>query len=144
MKNAALKHALERRRSARFPIRCKLQSKIYKGRSATLDGNGETLNMSSSGVLFHSDCDCPVAGNIELSIDWPVQPDENCVVKLVIQGRFIRHENSQFAVKIQRFEFRKQAASRLDKSTLGRDVLTLIKVKPNRFHTVRERTLLNA
>jgi PilZ domain len=106
----------ESRRSMRFPIRCKLQFKMSNGRSAIFVGTGVTLNMSRSGVLFESDRDSPVGGRIELSIDWPVQLDENCLLKLVEQGRVVRHENRRFAVKIERYEFKRQAASLLEKS----------------------------
>ena len=81
--------------------------------------------MSSCGVLFESDCDSPVCRHIELSRDWPVQSDENCLLKLVEQGRVVRHENRQFAVKIERHKFKKQAASPLNGSALGWDGLTL-------------------
>lgn len=111
----------------RFPIRCKLQFKMSNGGSAIFAGTGETLNMSSSGVLFESDCDSPVGGHIELLIDWPVQLHKDCLLRLVEQGRVVRHENRHFAVKIERFEFRKQAASLLEKSALGCDDLTLWK-----------------
>jgi hypothetical protein len=117
----------ESRRSIRFPIRCKLQFKMSNDGSAIFAGTGETLNMSSSGVLFESDCDSPVGGQIELLIDWPVQLHKDCLLRLVEQGRVVRHENRHFAVKIERFEFRKQAASLLEKSALGCDVLTLWK-----------------
>lgn len=106
--------ALESRRSRRFPIRCKLQFRISNGRAAIFEGTGEILNMSSSGVLFESDCDSPGEGSIELSIDWPVQLDDDCLLKLVGQGRVVRHVNRHFAVKIERYEFKKQAASPLN------------------------------
>jgi hypothetical protein len=97
---------LERRKSRRFPIRCKLQFKMLSKRSAILGGNGETVNISSSGLLFTSDCDPPVGSRVELSIDWPVQLNEKCLLKLVAQGRIIRHESNKFAVKISSHEFR--------------------------------------
>jgi hypothetical protein len=80
--NDCLKHMVvctpESRRSIRFPIRCKLQFKMSNDGSAIFAGTGETLNMSSSGVLFESDCDSPVGGHIELLIDRPVQLHKDC------------------------------------------------------------------
>jgi hypothetical protein len=63
---------LERRRSRRFPIRRKLRVKTSNGRSPVM-ANGETLNISSSGVFFKSDVDLSVGGLVELYIDWPVK-----------------------------------------------------------------------
>jgi hypothetical protein len=89
---------------------------MSNGRSAIFDGTAETLNMSSSGVLFESDYNSTVGGHIELSIDWPVQSDDNCLLKLVEQARVVRHAHRHFAVRIERYKFKKQAASLREKS----------------------------
>jgi hypothetical protein len=87
----------ERESSTRFPIRCKLEFKMSNGRSVIFAGLGDTLNMSSSGVLFESERGCPVGGHTELSISWPLQLNQNCSLKLIAQGRLVRqkNENSQ-------------------------------------------------
>jgi PilZ domain len=108
----------ERRGSRRFPIRCKLQFKTSDKRSAIFVGNGQTLNISSSGVLVQSDCDLPVGERVELFIDWPVQLNEKCGLKLVTEGIIIRRANREFAVDIIRYEFRTQAASPAKDSNL--------------------------
>jgi hypothetical protein len=101
------------RRSRRFPIQCTLLFKTWNGRSPIFTGNGETLNVSSSGVLFKSHCDLPVGRIVELVIDWPVRLNDNCFLKLVARGRVVRHQNGQFAVKVERYNFRKETASSL-------------------------------
>src|SRR4051812_5760735 len=83
------------------------------GRSPIFTGDGETLNVSSSGVLFNSHCDLPVGNKVEFSIDWPVKLNDNCLLKLVVRGRVVRHQNGQFAVKVERYNFRKETASSL-------------------------------
>jgi PilZ domain len=100
----------ERRGARRFPLRFKLQFKTSDKRSAILVGNGQTQNISSSGVLVRSDCDLPVGERVELLIDWPVQLNDNCGLKFITEGRIIRHSNREFAVRIVRHEFRTHEA----------------------------------
>jgi hypothetical protein len=80
----------ERRRSSRFPIERELRYKTFNQRAEILAGSGKTLNISSSGVLFTSDHDLPVGTRLEVSISWPAQLNEKCLLNLVARGRITR------------------------------------------------------
>jgi len=99
----------ERRRSSRFPIERDVRYKTLNQRTETLAGNGKTLNISSSGVLFTSDHDLPVGTRLELSISWPAQLNDRCLLNLVARGRVTRHHKGQLALQIQQYEFRTQS-----------------------------------
>jgi hypothetical protein len=99
----------ERRRSSRFPIERELRYKTLNQRAEILAGNGKTLNISSSGVLFTSDHDLPVGTRLEVSISWPAQLNEKCLLNLVARGRITRHIRGQLALQIQQYEFRTQS-----------------------------------
>lgn len=99
----------ERRKSSRFPIERELRYKTLNQRSEILAGNGKTLNISSSGVLFTSDHDLPVGTRLEVSISWPAQLNEKCLLNLVARGRVTRHTKGQLALQIQQYEFRTQS-----------------------------------
>ncbi len=99
----------ERRRSSRFPIERDVRYKTLNQRTETLAGNGKTLNISSSGVLFTSDHDLPVGTRLELSISWPAQLNDRCLLNLVARGRVTRHTEGQLALQIQQYEFRTQS-----------------------------------
>jgi hypothetical protein len=99
----------ERRKSSRFPIERELRYKTLNQRSEILAGNGKTLNISSSGVLFTSDHDLPVGTRLEVSISWPAQLNEKCLLNLVARGRITRHMKGQLALQIQQYEFRTQS-----------------------------------
>ncbi len=99
----------ERRKSSRFPIERELRYKTLNQRSEILAGNGKTLNISSSGVLFTSDHDLPVGTRLEVSISWPAQLNEKCLLNLVARGRITRHAKDQLALQIQQYEFRTQS-----------------------------------
>lgn len=99
----------ERRRSSRFPIEREVRYKTLNQRAEILAGNGKTLNISSSGVLFTSDHDLPIGTRLEVSISWPAQLNEKCLLNLVARGRVIRHLKGQLALQIQQYEFRTQS-----------------------------------
>ncbi len=99
----------ERRRSSRFPIERELRYKTLNQRAEVMAGNGKTLNISSSGVLFTSDHDLPMGTRLEVSISWPAQLNEKCLLNLVARGRVTRHSKGQMALQIQQYEFRTQS-----------------------------------
>jgi hypothetical protein len=99
----------ERRRSSRFPIEREIRYKTLNQRTEVLAGSGKTLNISSSGVLFTTDHDLPVGTRLEVSISWPAQLNERCLLNLVARGRVTRNFNGQSALQIQQYEFRTQS-----------------------------------
>lgn len=99
----------ERRKSSRFPIEREVRYKTLNQRAEILAGNGKTLNISSSGVLFTSDHDLPVGTRLEVSISWPAQLNERCLLNLVARGRVTRHNRGHLALQIQQYEFRTQS-----------------------------------
>lgn len=105
----------DRRRSSRFPIEREVRYKTLNQRSEVLTGLGKTVNISSSGVLFTSDHELAVGTRLELSISWPAQLNERCLLNLVARGRVARNIDGQLAVQIQQYEFRTQSR------TNGRD-----------------------
>ena len=99
----------ERRRSSRFPIEREIRYKTLNQRAELLAGVGKTLNISSSGVLFTSEHDMPLGTRLEVSISWPAQLNERCLLNLVARGRVTRHAKGQLALQIQQYEFRTQS-----------------------------------
>ena len=102
-------HGSERRRSSRFPIEREIRYKTLNQRTEVLQGLGKTLNVSSSGVLFTADHDLPVGTRLEVSISWPAQLNEKCLLNLVARGRVARNNKGQTALQIQQYEFRTQS-----------------------------------
>jgi hypothetical protein len=100
----------DRRRSDRFAIEREIRYKALNKRGGEEAGEGKTVNMSSSGVLFTSDQILRPGRRIELSISWPAQLNNKCALKLVARGRIVRFENGLAAMEIQQYEFRTQSA----------------------------------
>ena len=102
-------NTVERRRSSRFPIEREVRYKTLSQRSEILSGVGRTLNISSSGVLFTTDHELPIGTRLEVSISWPAQLNERCLLNLVARGRITRQESGHLALQIQQYEFRTQS-----------------------------------
>ena len=101
----------ERRLSDRFPIEREVRYRVLNKRGGDEAGDGRTINMSSSGVLFTTDHMLLPGRRLELSISWPAQLDNKCPLRLVARGRVIRFEPGRTAIEIQQYEFRTQPTS---------------------------------
>jgi PilZ domain len=101
---------LEKRRSQRFPLMCVVRYKTLNKHKLPLNGNGKTVNVSSSGVLFTSSDDIPVGSRLELSISWPVRLNDHCLLNLIVSGKVVRQAaKGLLVVDIKRYEFRTQS-----------------------------------
>ena len=100
----------DRRRSDRFAIEREIRYRALNKRGGEESGEGKTLNMSSSGVLFTSGQILRPGRRVELAISWPAQLNNKCALKLVARGRIVRFENGVAAMEIQQYEFRTQSA----------------------------------
>ncbi len=99
----------ERRSADRFPISRDVQYKVLSKRGGPEAGGGQTINISSNGVLFTTEHYLIPGRRLELSISWPAQLNDKCQLKLVARGRVVRCEEGQAAMEIQQYEFRTRA-----------------------------------
>ena len=101
----------DRRRSDRFAIEREIRYRALNKRGGEEAGEGKTVNMSSSGVLFTAPQILRPGRRIELAISWPAQLNNKCALKLVARGRIVRFDNGLAAMEIQQYEFRTQAGN---------------------------------
>lgn len=100
----------DRRRADRFAIEREIRYRALNKRGGEEAGEGKTINMSSSGVLFTAPQILRPGRRIELAISWPAQLNNKCALKLVARGRIVRFDNGLAAMEIQQYEFRTQSA----------------------------------
>jgi c-di-GMP-binding flagellar brake protein YcgR len=96
----------DRRHSDRFPIEREVKYRVLNKRSNEETGDGKTINISSSGVLFTVEHMLLPGRRMELAISWPAQLNNKCALKLVARGRVVRFEGGRAAIEIQQYEFR--------------------------------------
>jgi c-di-GMP-binding flagellar brake protein YcgR len=97
---------VDRRHSDRFPIEREVKYRVLNKRSNEETGDGKTINISSSGVLFTVEHMLLPGRRMELAISWPAQLNNKCALKLVARGRVVRFEGGRAAIEIQQYEFR--------------------------------------
>jgi hypothetical protein len=97
-----------RRGNDRFPIIRDLRYRVLGGRGNAGWGTGETLDISSTGILFRAETPLPPGKRLELSISWPAQLDGKCALKLVARCRVTRCKGTEVAVEMDKYEFRTQ------------------------------------
>ncbi len=102
----------ERRTADRFPIEREVKYRVISRRNGDAAGAGRTVNMSSSGILFSTEEELTPGRQIEVSVAWPAQLNNQTPLKLVARGRVVRSENRQAALEIQHYEFRTQGSAR--------------------------------
>ncbi len=91
-----------------------MRYRVLNKRSAEEAGDGRTINISSSGVLFTAQHVLMPGRRLELSISWPAQLNNKCALKLIARGRVVRFENGRAAIDIQQYEFRTQSLGGAD------------------------------
>jgi len=103
----------ERRVADRFPIERELRYKVLNKKFSNESGEGRTVNISSSGILFATNEVLLPGRKIEVSLSWPAQLNEKCALKLVARGKVVRYERGMAALAIQQYEFRTQRLAAL-------------------------------
>lgn len=102
----------EQRKSKRFEL--KLPFELIRCGSSLIGKNGETRNLSSSGVLFTSDAEMHVGQPIEYMITLPSTPASRCEVRLRCLGTVTRLDDADLApaaasksvaATLERYEF---------------------------------------
>jgi len=104
----------DRRTNDRFPLENALRYRFVEAKNPAPAGTGQTLNMSSTGMLFKVESALPVGQKIEVSVDWPAQLNATCGLKLVALGKVIRSSAEQAAVSIDKYDFRTRATRALE------------------------------
>jgi len=95
----------ERRLKIRYPIRLPVYYRTV-GRSQHLSGVGQTINISSSGLLFECRHTLQPGTRIEATLEWPSLLDQSIPLQLVTVGRIVRSEGSSCGMAFVQYQFR--------------------------------------
>jgi hypothetical protein len=96
----------DRRSTRRYPVQQNLRYRLLHPRPASVAGVGETLNISSSGILFTAEGSLPEGQAVEVSVNWPARINGSCALKLVAVGRVIRSDQRRSAIRIEKYQFK--------------------------------------
>jgi hypothetical protein len=96
----------DRRTSRRFPLRLALRYRRTGSSPASNWMSGESLNISSTGLLFTTTEAVQPGQGIEAFVAWPVCLDKRIPLKLVIKGSIVRNTGDHTAICFERYEFK--------------------------------------
>ena len=96
----------ERRSEERFPIRLNLRYRVLSSHMQRPFAHGQTINMSSHGILFVDGQTLILGTKVEAEVDWPAQLDGQAPLKLIVRGSVVRFENRCVALALGAREFR--------------------------------------
>jgi hypothetical protein len=99
-----------RRDDRRYALRLAVKWKLIRRRRVLDSGIGQTIDLSSGGILFHAGREMPEGLNIELSITWPVMLHQVAPLQLVAAGRIVRATAADVAIVMTTHEFRTAGA----------------------------------
>lgn len=109
----------DRREDRRYNLVLDLRWKLVRRRKVLETGNGRTMDLSSSGLLFDAGRPLPVGLNVEISIAWPALLHNVAPMQLVVSGRIIRADGARVAVRMVQHEFRTAGNPAADQRNLG-------------------------
>jgi hypothetical protein len=72
---------------------------------------GESLNISSKGLLFTTSEAFRPGQFVEAFIDWPIRLQDGVRLALVVQGAVVRSSGNHAAMHIEKYQFRTCAAA---------------------------------
>jgi hypothetical protein len=74
---------------------------------------GESLNLSSIGLLFAAGETLLPGQVVEVFIDWPIRLHNGVRLTLVVEGAVVRSDGNHAAMHIEKYQFRTCAAAGL-------------------------------
>jgi len=98
--------SVDRRSKTRYPIECGLEYRVLRGRGPAAAGKGQTINISSNGLLFYTREMLSTGTGVELNLEWPVTLDDRIPLTLRIKGSIVRSERDRAVAQIDSHEFR--------------------------------------
>ena len=104
----------DRRANRRFSLRLAVKCRRI-GPQVVLDRIilGESLNISSKGLLFKASEAFSPGQDVEAFIDWPMLLDGHVRLTLVVEGVVVWAANGHAAMRIEKYQFRTRSSTKL-------------------------------
>jgi hypothetical protein len=94
--------------SLRLAVRCRRMGARFAQDRILV---GESLNISSKGLLFTTSEAFRPGQFLEAFIDWPIRLRDGVRLALVVQGAVVRSSGDHAAMNIEKYQFRTCAAA---------------------------------
>ncbi len=101
----------ERRVKSRYPIELNVRYQTM-GTASPVAGVGQTLNMSSSGMLLACASNIPEGTRMKMFIEWPSLLDGTTPLQLITVGRAVRRTETAISILFESYQFRTMSRAR--------------------------------
>lgn len=96
----------ERRSKVRYPLELRLRYQTVDC-GLEVSGQGQTINVSSSGLLMVSESDITEGSRLKVTLEWPSLLNGTTPLQLVTVGTVVRRLKSNLlAVALEKYQFR--------------------------------------
>ncbi len=95
----------ERRTKTRYPLELTVQYQTLSEAEAVC-GSGQTLNVSSSGMLITAEHNLKEGCLVKVTIEWPTLLNGKTALQLVTTGKVVRRQESSWGVAFDHYQFR--------------------------------------
>ena len=108
--SAASAESKDRRNSQRFPLQLAIRYRVIGPDLGLKWISGESVNISSTGILFRTTDQVAPGQGVEAFVAWPVSLDNRVPLKLSVKGPIVRCDGNQAAMRFERYEFKTRSA----------------------------------
>ena len=106
-------HSAERRLKVRFPVKLNVRYRTLAG--PQMSGAGQTINMSSGGLLIAANEPRELAGiRLHITVEWPLLLHGMTPLQLSAACKVVRCDETLFAVRLEKYQFRTRRSEGVD------------------------------
>jgi hypothetical protein len=95
----------DRRRKSRYPLQLNVRYQTM-GTAVRVTAAGQTVNLSSGGVLISSSSPVREGTRVKAVFEWPSLLNGNIPLQLVTVGTVVRRQGSRLAIAFEGYQFR--------------------------------------
>lgn len=104
------KSGQERRMHARYPVKLAVRFLIRSGKLVSFSGEGTSVNISSTGMLFRSSKHLNGGDTVVAAVEWPVS-DQSKPLMLLFHGHVVWIKGSQVGMSVSHYGFLSEAVN---------------------------------
>jgi hypothetical protein len=101
----------DRRMKSRYPLELNIRYQTM-GTAAPVAGVGQTVNMSSSGMLVACTKSVPEGTRLKIFVEWPSLLNGTTPLQLITVGTVVRCSQTRLSIVFESYQFRTMSRTR--------------------------------
>jgi len=95
----------ERRAKSRYPLELHVRYQAM-GAASPVSGAGQTVNMSSGGMLLACRSNLPEGTRLKVFVEWPSLLNGTTPLQLIAVGTVVRRDDTGLSISFESYQFR--------------------------------------